>query len=113
MFTHIMIGSNNLEQARSFYDATFAALGGPTVGRGCRLAIDRLRDHQPPALVGVDQPASGIHERQRFDSTLIHDLLVWPIPGESDYVHSHHDRQQQLGAGPELLRCYILAYAYV
>ncbi|ACK82848.1 VOC family protein [Methylorubrum extorquens] len=28
MFTHIIIGSNNLEQARSFYDATFAALGG-------------------------------------------------------------------------------------
>lgn len=28
MFTHVMIGSNDLEQARAFYDATFAALGG-------------------------------------------------------------------------------------
>ena len=28
MFTHVMIGSNDLEQARGFYDATFAALGG-------------------------------------------------------------------------------------
>lgn len=28
MFTHIMIGSNDLERSRSFYDATFAALGG-------------------------------------------------------------------------------------
>ncbi|MCQ1572705.1 VOC family protein [Neorhizobium galegae] len=28
MFTHIMIGSNDLEKARRFYDATFAALGG-------------------------------------------------------------------------------------
>jgi catechol 2,3-dioxygenase-like lactoylglutathione lyase family enzyme len=28
MFTHIMIGSNNLERSKSFYDATFAALGG-------------------------------------------------------------------------------------
>ena len=28
MFTHIMIGSNDLERARAFYDATFAALGG-------------------------------------------------------------------------------------
>ncbi|MEV4607438.1 VOC family protein [Neorhizobium sp. LMR1-1-1.1] len=28
MFTHVMIGSNDLEQARRFYDATFAALGG-------------------------------------------------------------------------------------
>ncbi|MBB3569776.1 VOC family protein [Rhizobium sp. BK491] len=28
MFTHVMIGSNDLERARSFYDATFGALGG-------------------------------------------------------------------------------------
>ena len=28
MFTHVMIGSNDLERARTFYDATFAALGG-------------------------------------------------------------------------------------
>ncbi|WP_105436562.1 VOC family protein [Neorhizobium tomejilense] len=28
MFTHVMIGSNDLVRARSFYDATFAALGG-------------------------------------------------------------------------------------
>jgi catechol 2,3-dioxygenase-like lactoylglutathione lyase family enzyme len=28
MFTHIMIGSNDLKRAREFYDATFAALGG-------------------------------------------------------------------------------------
>ena len=27
MFTHVMIGSNDLEQARRFYDATFVALG--------------------------------------------------------------------------------------
>lgn len=28
MFTHIMIGSNDLERSRNFYDATFVALGG-------------------------------------------------------------------------------------
>jgi len=28
MFTHVMIGSNDLERARDFYDATFVALGG-------------------------------------------------------------------------------------
>lgn len=28
MFTHVMIGSNDLERARAFYDATFAALDG-------------------------------------------------------------------------------------
>jgi len=29
MFTHVMIGSNDLDRARVFYDATFAALGVP------------------------------------------------------------------------------------
>lgn len=28
MFTHVMIGSNDLKRARRFYNATFAALGG-------------------------------------------------------------------------------------
>ncbi|KQO49440.1 glyoxalase [Methylobacterium sp. Leaf86] len=28
MFTHVMIGSNDLDRAQSFYDATFVALGG-------------------------------------------------------------------------------------
>jgi catechol 2,3-dioxygenase-like lactoylglutathione lyase family enzyme len=28
MFTHIMIGSNNIERSRIFYDALFAAIGG-------------------------------------------------------------------------------------
>lgn len=28
MFTHVMIGSNDLERSRGFYDATFTALGG-------------------------------------------------------------------------------------
>jgi len=28
MFTHIMIGSNDLERSKRFYDATFIALGG-------------------------------------------------------------------------------------
>ncbi len=28
MFTHVMIGSNDLERSRNFYDATFVALGG-------------------------------------------------------------------------------------
>lgn len=28
MFTHVMIGSNNLDHSKAFYDATFTALGG-------------------------------------------------------------------------------------
>lgn len=37
MFTHIMIGSNDLDRSKRFYDATFAALGvepGETDARG-------------------------------------------------------------------------------
>ena len=29
MFSHIMIGSNDIERSKKFYDATFAAFGGP------------------------------------------------------------------------------------
>ncbi|GJE78271.1 VOC family protein [Methylorubrum suomiense] len=36
MFTHVMIGSNDLERARNFYDATFAALGGKPGERDAR-----------------------------------------------------------------------------
>ena len=49
MFTHIMIGSNDLEQARGFYDATFAALGGQPGemdARG-RLMITKPIDGKP------------------------------------------------------------------
>ena len=28
MFSHIMVGSNNLDRSKTFYDALFAALGG-------------------------------------------------------------------------------------
>ncbi|MGQ8631944.1 VOC family protein [Agrobacterium sp. DKPNP3] len=28
MFTHVMIGSNDLQRSKNFYDATFVALGG-------------------------------------------------------------------------------------
>ena len=28
MFSHIMVGSNNIERSKKFYDATFAAIGG-------------------------------------------------------------------------------------
>ena len=58
MFTHVMIGSNDLDRARDFYDATFAALGG-TPGKmdargrliythdGGRLMITRPIDGKP------------------------------------------------------------------
>lgn len=61
MFTHVMIGSNDLDRARSFYDATFVALGGkPGVmdprGRliydheGGRLMITKPIDGKPATV---------------------------------------------------------------
>ena len=61
MFTHVMIGSNDLERARSFYDATFVVLGGkPGVmdprGRliyaheGGRLMITKPIDGKPATV---------------------------------------------------------------
>lgn len=29
MFSHMMVGSNDIERSKKFYDATFAAFGGP------------------------------------------------------------------------------------
>lgn len=58
MFTHVMIGSNDLERARRFYDATFVALGGKSgemdargrliyAHEGSRLMITRPIDGKP------------------------------------------------------------------
>ena len=58
MFTHIMLGSNDLERSRAFYDATFTALGGKPGERdergrliydheGCRLMLTRPIDGNP------------------------------------------------------------------
>jgi len=38
VFTHVVVGSNDLPKARKFYDATFAALGGtPGTDAGFRI----------------------------------------------------------------------------
>ena len=61
MFTHVMIGSNDLEKARHFYDATFAALGGNPgdmdergrliyVHQGSRLMITTPIDGKPATV---------------------------------------------------------------
>jgi len=39
MFTHVVVGSNDLAKAKKFYDAVFAALGGnPGADMGTRVA---------------------------------------------------------------------------
>lgn len=39
MFTHVVVGSNDLQKSKAFYDAVFGAIGGnPGVDMGTRLA---------------------------------------------------------------------------
>ncbi len=41
MFTHVVVGSNDLQKSKKFYDAVFAALGGgPGMDMGTRLAYN-------------------------------------------------------------------------
>jgi catechol 2,3-dioxygenase-like lactoylglutathione lyase family enzyme len=58
MFSHVMLGSDDLERSKRFYDALFAATGGPAgafdpkgrliyAHKGQRLMITRPLDGQP------------------------------------------------------------------
>ena len=39
MFTHVMIGANDIAQSRAFYDATFAAINVPTFAEREEMAL--------------------------------------------------------------------------
>lgn len=45
IYTHITLGTNNLEKARGFYDSALAPLG-----------LKRLMDHDTGSMYGVDAP---------------------------------------------------------
>ena len=55
MFSHIMVGSNDLDRAKAFYDAVLGALGAPA-GR-----VDRHRIfwRLPTGTFSVSQPIDG------------------------------------------------------
>jgi catechol 2,3-dioxygenase-like lactoylglutathione lyase family enzyme len=79
MFTHVMIGSNDLERARRFYDATFAALGGKAgeldargrliyLHEGGRLMITKPINGNPATAanggtIGISDDADGLFSR--------------------------------------------------
>jgi catechol 2,3-dioxygenase-like lactoylglutathione lyase family enzyme len=84
MFTHVMIGSNDLERSRAFYDATFAALGGnpgelDARGRliyaheGGRLMITKPIDGKP--ATAANGGTIGIAAASRDD------VLAWHAAG--------------------------------
>lgn len=55
MFSHVMIGTNNLDQSKSFYDAVLATLGVPAG------AVDRHRVfwRTPAGVFSVSLPIDG------------------------------------------------------
>jgi catechol 2,3-dioxygenase-like lactoylglutathione lyase family enzyme len=55
MFSHIMIGADDLERSRKFYDATLGALGiGPAAADG-----DRIFYRSPAGVFAVTKPING------------------------------------------------------
>lgn len=56
MFSHIVVGSNDLERSRRFYDATFAALG---TGPGMIDAKGRLVYSRDGARLLITKPIDG------------------------------------------------------
>ena len=55
MFSHVMVGTNNLEKARAFYDATLGALGvGPAM-----MADNRMFYMTPTGAFAVTKPING------------------------------------------------------
>jgi catechol 2,3-dioxygenase-like lactoylglutathione lyase family enzyme len=79
MFTHVMIGSNDLEKARAFYDATFVALGGQRgemdargrliyVHEGGRLMITKPIDGKPATAANGGTSAYRKHPERELRS---------------------------------------------
>ncbi|MEO7276617.1 MAG: VOC family protein, partial [Sphingomicrobium sp.] len=56
MFSHMMVGSNDIERSRKFYDATFAAMGGKP---GTLDARGRLAYPKDGAMFLVTPPIDG------------------------------------------------------
>ncbi len=56
MFSHVMIGSNDIEQSKAFYDAILAVLGYPAGvidGKGRCLYLS------PTGVLGITKPVNG------------------------------------------------------
>jgi catechol 2,3-dioxygenase-like lactoylglutathione lyase family enzyme len=55
MFSHIMIGTNDLEKAKAFYDPVLGALGIPPA----RVDGHRMFYRTPTGVLGVTKPING------------------------------------------------------
>ncbi|MDF2798936.1 MAG: glyoxalase, partial [Devosia sp.] len=82
MFTHVMIGSNDLERARIFYDATFLALGG---SRGEMDAGGRLVYSHDGSRLMITTPIDG------KPATAANGGTIGILATSADHVTAWHD----------------------
>ena len=59
MYFHVMIGANDIEASRAFYDATFAALGVPALGKFRETPAAYMYDDRANGLFFVTMPQNG------------------------------------------------------
>ncbi len=82
MFGHMTLGSNDLERSKRFYDATFAAWGGP---EGTYDPKGRLLYHHNGALFMLTKPLDGEPASHGNGSTV---GLIFDSPNTIDAWHS-------------------------
>lgn len=60
MFSHVMIGTNDIERSKRFYDAVLGALGAPQAIRNtAKTGHERLFYRHGGSSFGVSQPING------------------------------------------------------
>ena len=80
MFSHVMIGTNDLEKAKSFYDAFLGTLGVPP-GRSTATAFSSA---PRPGFLGHEAD----QRRARDFCQWRHDRLCGHIPEQADALHA-------------------------
>ena len=60
MFSHVILGVNNLETSKKFYDAIFGALGiGPGIANTTTGGVKRYFYRSPTGSFGITNPING------------------------------------------------------
>lgn len=91
IFTHVVIGTNNLEQARNFYDGVLGTLG---IKRVMNLDTASLWGTEGPQFM-VTKPGNGLPATYANGGTI---SFVAP---SRDAVHAFHEAALKLGAKDE------------
>ncbi len=82
MFTHVVIGSNDLDRARRFYDATFRALGGAPAEMDARGRLIYVHDG---GRLMVTRPIDGM------PATVANGATIGIVAASQDHVLAWHE----------------------